>query len=602
LYVGFVRWACVSLALGLLTIATSHSRNTQAAGTGFWHASGCQILDANNLPVRIAGINWFGLETSNFAPHGLWARAYTDMLDQIKAQGYNTLRLPYTNQDFRSGSAPNGIDYTIGSNSQLLGLNPLGLMDKVIAYASQIGLRVILDRHRPDSSGQSALWYTPPCSEQCWISDWQMLAQHYANNPTVIGADLHNEPHSPACWGCGESSLDWRLAAQRAGNAILSVNPNWLIFVEGVDCYNGDCGWWGGNLEGAASFPVQLVIPNRLVYSAHEYPSSVYSQPWFSDPTYPNNLPAVWNKFWGYLYNNSVAPVWLGEFGSTLASTSDRQWLNALNIYLGTGAGGFDWTFWSWNPDSGDTGGILNNDWLTINYDKQSYLAGGTDATGVSHPSIMVALDTGGATATLTPTATRTSTPAAPTLAPTATATPCSNCGLKVQYKDASGNPSNNSIKPYIQIINSTSISLPLSQLKLRYWYTIDSAQLQSYWCDWAQLSCGNVSGAFVPIASGSPLHTTLSDTYLEIGFGANAGSIAPGKSSGEIQNRFNKNDWSLFNQYNDYSYDGSKTSYAEWNRITLYRNGALVWGIEPALGGPTSTGSDIIYVPMIIR
>ena len=53
----------------------------------------------------------------------------------------------------------------------------------------------------------------------------------------VIGADLHNEPHAPACWGCGDKALDWRLAAERAGNAILAVNPNWLIFVEGVNCY-----------------------------------------------------------------------------------------------------------------------------------------------------------------------------------------------------------------------------------------------------------------------------------------------------------------------------------------------------------------------------
>ena len=42
----------------------------------------------------------------------------------------------------------------------------------------------------------------------------------------VIGADLHNEPHSPACWGCGDPNTDWRLAAERAGNAILSVNSN----------------------------------------------------------------------------------------------------------------------------------------------------------------------------------------------------------------------------------------------------------------------------------------------------------------------------------------------------------------------------------------
>jgi hypothetical protein len=45
-----------------------------------------------------------------------------------------------------------------------------------------------------------------------------------------------------------------------------------------------------------------------------------------------------------------------------------------LISYLGTGASGFNWTFWSWNPDSGDTGGILKDDWLTANQEKQGPL------------------------------------------------------------------------------------------------------------------------------------------------------------------------------------------------------------------------------------
>ena len=32
------------------------------------------------------------------------------------------------------------------------------------------------------------------------------------------------------------------------------------------------------------------------------------------------------------------------------------------------------WTFWSWNPNSGDTGGILADDWTTVNQNKMAYL------------------------------------------------------------------------------------------------------------------------------------------------------------------------------------------------------------------------------------
>ncbi|MBO0725000.1 MAG: endoglucanase, partial [Blastocatellia bacterium] len=62
---------------------------SQAAGDGFWHTSGNQLLDSRNQPVRIAGVNWFGFETANYVAHGLWTRNYKDMLDQMKSLGFN---------------------------------------------------------------------------------------------------------------------------------------------------------------------------------------------------------------------------------------------------------------------------------------------------------------------------------------------------------------------------------------------------------------------------------------------------------------------------------------------------------------------------------
>ena len=199
------------LAVGaLFTCITSTSAGAEV-GAGSWHTHGHRIEDSANQPLRLAGINWFGLETSNFAPHGLWARGYKSMLDQIKAQGYNTIRLPYSNQLFDVGSIPNGIDFA--QNADLAGLTGMQIMDKIVAYAGEIGLRILLDRHRPDANGQSELWYTAQYDEARWINDWTMLATRYAGNHTVIGADLHNEPHGAACWGCSDLARDWRLAA-----------------------------------------------------------------------------------------------------------------------------------------------------------------------------------------------------------------------------------------------------------------------------------------------------------------------------------------------------------------------------------------------------
>src|SRR5438045_1122155 len=108
------------------------------------HSEGGKLIDADGQEVRLTGVNWFGLETGTFAPHGLWARNWQEMLDQIAASGFNTIRLPYSNQLFDPSSKPTskdaggGIDYT--KNPDLAGLSGLEIMDRIIAGAGQRGL------------------------------------------------------------------------------------------------------------------------------------------------------------------------------------------------------------------------------------------------------------------------------------------------------------------------------------------------------------------------------------------------------------------------------------------------------------------------------
>jgi endoglucanase len=390
--------AAAAVLVGVVVVAPAPAV-AAGTGTGYLHTSGNKVVDSTGATVRLTGLNWFGMETDNHTFHGLWAgrnATWQMQIDHMAQLGYNTIRVPYTGDSLRSGAQATSINSD--SNPDLVGLSPLQILDKVVQYAGSKGMRIILDRHRPSAAGQTPLWYTSTVSEASIISDWQSLAQRYAGNTTVIGADLFNEPHAEgtepngtgACWGCGVQARDWRLAAQRIGNAILQTNSNWLIFVEGVSCDgNGGtpnqwdnipddpmaCDWWGGNLARALDFPVQLNVANRLVYSAHDYGISVFDrQPWFNDPNFPNNLPGVWDHFWGYLHKQNIAPVLIGEFGSTLANPLDGQWLRALMSYMGTGVNGMSFTYWSWNPDSGDTGGIVQDDWVTVNQNKQSIL------------------------------------------------------------------------------------------------------------------------------------------------------------------------------------------------------------------------------------
>ena len=338
-----------------------------AQGTGYWHTSGNQILDSNNQPVRIAGVNWYGFETTDHVIHGLWAKDYKAILNTIKSNGYNTIRIPLSDEMVQSNPVPTNLSFNNGApiNTDLQGLTSLQILDKIITAAGAIGLRIILDNHRSEagnSAEDSGLWYTSAFPETTWINDWILLTNRYLNNTTVIGMDLRNEPHNAtsggACWGCGTTTNDWRLAAERAGNAVLAANPHLLIFVEGTDCFNGDCDWWGGNLQGVTQFPVVLNVPNQLVYSAHDYGPTVFQQPWFNSTTTTASLQAQWTKEWAFIHNNNIAPLWVGEFGTgntapdvqNTAAGSEGQWFSNLVQFIGARPS-MSWTYWALNGE-----------------------------------------------------------------------------------------------------------------------------------------------------------------------------------------------------------------------------------------------------------
>ncbi|MPY49885.1 glycoside hydrolase family 5 protein [Streptomyces sp. K1PN6] len=354
------------------SVKSGSSSSAEAGSQGPLRTSGANIVDSKGKTVTLTGVNWFGLETGTFAPHGLWTRNLDSMFQQMVDTGFNTLRLPYSNELFDAKSKPNGID--LKQNPDLKGLNGLQLMDKVVQSATKHGLMVILDQHRPDQWGQSELWYTDKLPESKWLSDWKMLAQRYKNNDLVIGADLHNEPRGQATWGDGNPKTDWKMAAEKAGNTIHSVNPNWLIFVEGNDKYKDETTWWGGELRHVKEHPVKLKEANKVVYSPHEYGPGVYNQNWFMDKDFPNNMPAFWDKHWGYLKKDNTAPLMLGEFGGrkSTGNSTEAVWQQSLMKYLKKN--GISYTYWSWNPNSGDTGGVLKDDWKTLDPGKKALL------------------------------------------------------------------------------------------------------------------------------------------------------------------------------------------------------------------------------------
>jgi mannan endo-1,4-beta-mannosidase len=148
---------------------------------------------------------------------------------------------------------------------------------------------------------------------------------------------------------------------------------------------------------------------------------------------------------------------------------------------------------------------------------------------------------------------------------------------LTIQAFNGNTSASTNGISPRFKVVNSGNSAIQLSDVKIRYYYTIDGEEAQSFWSDWASVGSANVTSKFVKLAT----PVTGADYVLEVGFSSSAGTLHPGQSA-EIQARFSKNNWSNYNQANDYSFKASSTQFANYEQVTGYINGQLVWGIEP--------------------
>jgi hypothetical protein len=166
---------------------------------------------------------------------------------------------------------------------------------------------------------------------------------------------------------------------------------------------------------------------------------------------------------------------------------------------------------------------------------------------------------------------------------------------IKVQAFNVNTTAASNTINPKFKIVNTSSAAINLSDIKLRYYYTQDGTQQQSFWCDNSGMTSngnyvnetGKVTGQFGKLST----TTSTADTYLEVGFTTDAGQLPIGGTI-EIQSRFARTDWSNYNQANDYSFNSTATQYTDTDKVTAYIAGTLVSGIEPS--GQTVLDSTI--------
>ncbi|ETW04196.1 hypothetical protein, variant [Aphanomyces invadans] len=360
-------------------------------------------------------VNWTRCRSEDAIPFGLWANdqngttAY-QIAAFLSANKFNSVRLPVAVSNILNDVKPARTMINLAANRAFDVSSYMSLLKSVITTLAYRKISVMISIHSltPQSSGGA--WFNGAISKDMFLKAIDMLASelcsaHYWN---VIGLDLKNEPYE-STWG-DNGPMDFHQGATIIGNRMLSKCPQWLAFVEGVvaaheveidgDTYNF-YDWWGGGLQRANEFPVQLSSPNKVVYAPHYYNPAVYPQSYLfgkggvvggngamigykelPDSVLRQRVSATMDSMFGFLTKSQDAAVVLGEFGGLYAQdlhpmkTTKRCTDFTVQEIMRPGyVGGY---VWSMNPESAyqfnpsDTRGnfvegVLNLDWLTVN-------------------------------------------------------------------------------------------------------------------------------------------------------------------------------------------------------------------------------------------
>lgn len=142
-------------------------------------------------------------------------------------------------------------------------------------------------------------------------------------------------------------------------------------------------------------------------------------------------------------------------------------------------------------------------------------------------------------------------------------------------YSATMDNPTASQIKTRVELRNTGNVPLPVSGLKLRYYFTSDNNQLANVYVDYADIGAANFQARVVQLAS--PVNGA--DSYVELSFSGNTGQLNPLSSLGFVDFRLVRSDYGLLNQANDYSYAANYGNVGLNNRITAYLNNNLVFG-----------------------
>ncbi len=418
-------WVVLSLALmgGCRTTSSSSTVKLEegAQAPAVWTSEGGNV-QLNGKVFHIKGANWFGLETGGANLLGLSKRSMSSLLDWLEQEQFNALRIPLSVQwalDFNHVPADQAFT---DADADLRGKPWITVLDKLITEAGKRGIVIMLDMHTIGAGDNLSTkrWYSDRYSVCDFREAWQKVLNRFGNHWNIFALDLKNELHD-VDWGnsdllgspdivcrdaygphaapAGLKPTDWRqeveslvpeLDVPRTDAAGQNFQYQGLFLVQGM--HHGKVGplsfpydikrpfgfWFGGNLEGLRHYPLRLPesVSRRIAYTVHVYGPSVYAQPYFDQLDgyrHPENLDVVYESQNGFIEPLTGRAVILGEWGGINAVLDGRDDPSKKGkddgAILGAMAKWFpehcmaDAFWWAINPESTDTGGLLEDDY-----------------------------------------------------------------------------------------------------------------------------------------------------------------------------------------------------------------------------------------------
>ena len=252
-------------------------------GKGFVYASGDRFYDDTGEEWQIRSI---GFGNGCWSNHDRPVYGYCDESSyaELAELGFNTVRFYLNYGMFEQDELP--YEYSEAGFAWL---------DQNLEWAANHGIRILFNMHYPQGGFQSVggeldLWRNWNGEQERLTALWAAIAERYADDPTVLGYGLVNEPYLLWQGSARKTLAQWEDLAQSITDAIRAVDQNHILFLESalgaVEPYSGQTAY--------------LLNDNYNLISVDDPADNVAYEIHFYQPTAFTHMQAGNEEDWNY--------------------------------------------------------------------------------------------------------------------------------------------------------------------------------------------------------------------------------------------------------------------------------------------------------------